>query len=147
MRIQKKSDLTREILINYLIKGICQTSFTKVKDGSNRVIYCTLDANLIPTKFQNSVEKVITEQYVDDPDILPIWDVVEGKWKSFRISKMVYFLTHEELFDENEEGHSTKSNTGEILKEKKEKVIKEFRTRVEELKEKAKKTKEKLSGE
>lgn len=146
MRIQKKSDLTREILIKLLQEGICQISFTKVKDGTNRVIYCTLNSGFIPTKFEKAINKLMSANSVDDPDILPIWDVTEGKWKSFRITKLVYFLTHDELFDENKEGHNTSSNIVDRITENKQKLYEEFRKRVAELKEKALAAKNNING-
>lgn len=145
MRIQNPRSLDRELLINFLVKGICQVSFIKVKDGSNRAIYCTLDYGFIPKQFERSLEKVITQQPAD-PDIMPIWDVVEGKWKSFRISKMNFFITSDELEDENKVGHSSKSQLADLLKKRREVAIAKFEETVQDLKEKAKEAKNNING-
>lgn len=145
MRIQNPRSLDRELLINFLVKGICQVSFIKVKDGSNRAIYCTLDYGFIPKQFEQSLEKLIKQQPAD-PDIMPIWDVVEGKWKSFRISKMNFFITSDELQDENKVGHSSKSQLADLLKKRREVAIAKFEETVQDLKEKAKEAKNIING-
>lgn len=145
MRIHNTLGVSRQTLIDELLKGICQVSFTKVKDGSNRVIYCTLNLLHIPAKYEKSVEKIISQQPVDD-DILPIWDITEGKWKSFRISKMSLFVTSDELEKENRTGHNVITKNSEILKERKEKAIQEFKQRIENLKKKAKEVTDRMKG-
>jgi hypothetical protein len=135
VRINNPSALPREVLIKYLVEGICQTSFVKVKDGSTRVLYCTLHFSMIPTKFSKSLEKILN-QNPPDPDILPVWDVAEGKWKSFRISKMVLMLTSDELKKENIKGFSVLSSSVERIKEAQKKSIERFEIKKEELKNK-----------
>jgi len=127
------------------MEGICQVSFIKVKDGSNRVIYCTLNYGFIPKQYENSINKILGET-PPDVDILPIWDITEGKWKSFRISKMNFFVTSDELEKENKSGHSSKTNINKILKERKDKQNEEFLERVDKLKEKAQEAKENINN-
>lgn len=145
MRIQNPRSLDRELLINFLVKGICQVSFIKVKDGTNRAIYCTLNYSFIPKQFEQSLEKVIKDQPAD-PDIMPIWDVVDGKWKSFRISKLNFFINSDELESENKSGHAVNSNFSELLKKRREDAIAKFENTVEDLKEKAKEAKKNING-
>ena len=145
MRIQNPKNLDRESLINFLIKGICQVSFIKVKDGSSRAIYCTLNYGFIPKQYEKSLDNLLKNQ-PDDPDIMPIWDVVDGKWKSFRMSKMNFFVTSDDLIDENSSGHNTASQLAEILKKQKQEAISEFNTRVQDLKDKAAEAKKKING-
>lgn len=145
MRIQNPRSLDRELLINFLTKGICQVSFIKVKDGTSRAIYCTLDYGFIPKQFEKSLENIMTKE-PPDPDIMPIWDVVDGKWKSFRISKMNFFITAEELMKENKSGHGTRSDVSELLKKRREDAIAKFQDTVESLKEKAKEAKKNVNG-
>ena len=127
------------------MEGICQVSFIKVKDGSNRVIFCTLNFGFIPKQFEKSINKLLTE-IPPDADIMPIWDITEGKWKSFRISKMHYFITSDEFKDENKAGQSTDSNIGKTLKQRKDKEAKEFEKRIKDLKQKAQEAKENING-
>lgn len=89
-----KGNATRELLIKHLIEGICKITFVKV-DGSVRNAYCTLHENLIPTKFVKSIEKIFLPDARQE--ILPYWDVVQGKWKSFYIEKLELFITADEL--------------------------------------------------
>jgi len=91
--IFQQNDITRQILLKYLVEGTCQVSFTKVKDNSNRILLCTLNPNTIPTKYSESIGKVLEPTL--DEDLLPVWEVSEGKWKSFRISKVNMFRTEE----------------------------------------------------
>ena len=146
MRIQNTLGIGREEIIKFLVEGICQVSFIKVKDGSNRAIYCTLNSGFIPKQFENSITNLFKTQ-PNDPDIMPIWDVVEGKWKSFRISKMNFFLTSEEFLDENKQGHSVPSQIRSLLEKRKNLEIDKFTKRVQDLKEKAKEARKTINGE
>lgn len=77
-----------------MIEGICKVTFVKV-DGSVRNAYCTLHENLIPIQFNKSIEKIFLPDARQE--ILPYWDVVQGKWKSFYIEKLELFITADEL--------------------------------------------------
>ena len=133
------------MLLKHLTEGICQISFTKVKDNSNRVIYCTLHKSFIPTKFAPAVDKIFTEKNLD-LDIMPIWDIAEGKWKSFRISNSVYFITSDEIMKENKIAQNTASKLAEQTETKKNEIIEEFRKRVEELKRQAQEARNNING-
>lgn len=146
MRIQNNNQVDRITLLKEMLKGICQVSFIKVKDASNRVIYCTLNAGFIPTQFEKSIEKIFSQQPAD-PDIIPIWDVTEGKWKSFRLSKMNFFLTSDELQSENKIGHATKTQLADTLKQRKQEAQERFQQRVQDLKNKAKQASQNINGE
>jgi len=50
---------------------------------------------LLPPKYTETIEKILAPAV--DEDLLPVWDINEGKWKSFRISKIQAFSTTEEL--------------------------------------------------
>jgi hypothetical protein len=127
------------------VKGICQVSFTKVKDNTNRTIYCTLEKGLIPSRFDKSVDTIFSDPTADS-DLLPIWDVAEGKWKSFRISKLVLFITSDELIKENAKAHSGASKIVEQMDEQKKKLLEDFRQRVADLKEKALQARNNING-
>jgi len=146
MRIQSQTGTRREDLLKYLMEGICQVSFIKVKDGSYRAIYCTLNLGFIPKQFENSVKNTL-DKIPEDSDLVPIWDVSEGKWKSFRISKMNYFLTSDELVSENKVGHNTFSRSKQLLEERKQKELQKFTERVEKLREQAEDARKTINGE
>jgi hypothetical protein len=100
---------------------------------------------MIPNKFAKAVEKIFKSE-TDDVDILPIWDVAEGKWKSFRISKSVFFITADELIKENAVAHNHASKSAEQTEAQKKKILEEFRKRVEELKRQAQQAKNNING-
>lgn len=145
MRIQHQNEIDRQSLVSFLLKGICQVSFIKVKDGSNRVIYCTLNYGFIPKNFETSIDKTISGSGFD-PDIIPIWDVMEQKWKSFRLSKMNLFVTSDELVEENKNKPTTHNELITTLNKRKQDVYGKFRERVERLKEEAKQAKNNING-
>ena len=145
MRIQNPKILGREVILKYLSEGICEVSFVKVKDGTNRDLLCTLHPSLIPTQFTKSVQKIF-QGSSPDPDIVPIWAVAEGEWRSFRISKLNLFLTSDELVKENEEGQSTESKVGNELTQERDRIVKEFKQRVANLKEKARREQQNING-
>lgn len=145
MRIQNPRNLSREAILKYLSEGICEVSFIKVKDGTNRDLLCTLHSGLIPTQFEKSLHKIF-QGSSPDPDIVPIWAVAEGEWRSFRISKLNLFLTSDELTKENEEGQSTESKLGNELIQQRDRIVKEFKQRVANLKEKARREQQNING-
>jgi hypothetical protein len=91
----RQNDIRRPILQKYLLEGICKVVFEKVKDSSSRTLICTLKPELLPPKYTETIEKILAPAV--DEDLLPVWDINEGKWKSFRISKIQAFSTTEEL--------------------------------------------------
>ena len=132
-------------MVQSLVKGICQVSFNKVKDNTTRSIYCTLEKGLIPSRFDKSIDKIFSDPSAD-ADLLPIWDVAEGKWKSFRISKLIFFITPDELIKENTQAHNKVSTISQEMEERKKKLIEDFRARVAELKEKALAARNNING-
>ena len=77
---------------------------------------------------------------------MPIWDIAEGKWKSFRISNSVYFITSDEIMKENKIAQNTASKLAEQTETKKNEIIEEFRKRVEELKRQAQEARNNING-
>jgi hypothetical protein len=67
-----------------LNEGIATITFTKA-DGTERVMKCTLDRNLVPPQEKKSEVKRISEQIRSvSPDVLPVYDVEAQGWRSFR---------------------------------------------------------------
>jgi len=90
-----KRNASRTILIEELSKGICKVFFRKMTNGRFRSIFGTLKPSLIPGKYQNTIMEVHKAQ--DDPNLLPFFDIKEGKWKSFYINNILSFHTEEEI--------------------------------------------------
>lgn len=72
--------------------------------------------------------------------------MAEGKWKSFRLSRITLFVTADELVTENNKAHSTKSETVEYQEKTKNELAEKFKQRVEDLKKQAQEIKNKING-
>lgn len=64
--------------------NICEVTFTKVSDGSTRVMRCTLNAGLLE---KNGIEGGTTARK-PNPNILSVFDIDENDWRSFRIANV-----------------------------------------------------------
>lgn len=145
MKYRKPQDLDRQTLLKHLTEGICQVTFNKVKDNTSRTIYCTLEPGFLPAKYEESIGKIFSDTTTDQ-DIFPIWDMAEGKWKSFRLSRITLFVTADELVTENNKAHSAKSDTVEYQEKVKNELAEKFKQRVEDLKKQAQEIKNKING-
>ncbi len=142
--IFQQNDITRQILLKFLAEGMCQVSFTKVKDNSNRILLCTLNPDTIPAKYSDATVKVF--QSTSDEDLLPVWDLSEGKWKSFRISKVNIFRTEDELLKPDSSGPDLDSKQKKLIEERKKKALKNSQDKVSSLKEQAQRSKDNLQA-
>lgn len=140
--IFQEKNINRQLLLKYLVEGTCQVSFTKVKDNTNRVLLCTLNPNTLPAKFIKAAETALKPS--EDEDLLPVWDVIDNKWKSFRISKVNSFRTPDELTKQDKSGQDIDSKQSQELKARKEKAKKRFEERVQKQKEEAEQSKKNL---
>jgi len=127
-----KENLNRKTIIDFLKKNKCKVTFNKVKDNTSRTILGSLNPSDLPEKFNLSLDKLFKEDPYDS-DVVPIWDVVEGAWKSFRISKIITFNVVDDELDKKE-GHRQKSNQQKVMEEKKQKAKEKFAERIEQTK-------------
>ena len=156
--IFQQNDITRQILLKFLTEGICQVAFSKMKDNSNRFLLCTLNPKDIPSKYSSSITKIIdpsanlTNPPIDE-DLLAVWDISDGKWKSFRISRAFVFKTEDELLQHGKNDEKLTSKQKQIIEQRKRKKLleekrknkkKSFQDKVEELKEQAKESRDNL---
>ena len=78
-------------LVSHLKYGPVTVTFTK-KDGSERVMNCTLNEELIPKVVETAPASNLEEILKDMPkkerkvneDILPVYDLDAKSWRSFR---------------------------------------------------------------
>jgi hypothetical protein len=91
----KGKEITRKALIDQLSKGFCKIQFRKATNGRFRSVFGTLNMKNVPAKHMQGVEKTISGG--DDPNLLPVFDMVAGDWKSFYISNVLYVTTEDEL--------------------------------------------------
>ena len=123
-----RQNIDRNILLEILSKGKCNVTFVKL-DNSTRKMLCTLNSDLLPGKYTKYPEKI--SRSAEDPDLLPVWDVERGDWRSFRISNT---LSVETIEEKTKEGHSVSSNDASNKDKKKKNAKKTFQERVLEQK-------------
>lgn len=76
--------MEKNVLIEQLSKGVVTISFTK-KDGTERVMNCTRNSNLIPAEFQPKSE---TKSETESGDNIRVFDVEKQGWRSFNFSSV-----------------------------------------------------------
>lgn len=67
-------------LIGHLLYGPTTVTFTK-KDGTERIMKCTLKKDLISAPIKNEKEDLLD---LIKNTALPVWDIDANTWKSFR---------------------------------------------------------------
>ena len=83
--------MKRDILIKNLQKKVMKITFTKV-NGEERVMDCTLQENIVPpTKYTDRKR---------NEEVLPVWDINKGEWRSFRLDS----VTNIELLEYQDHG-------------------------------------------
>ena len=70
--------MKRETLIKNLKTNVMQITFNKVC-GEERVMHCTLHESKLP---ETSNNKKINDE------VLPVWDIDIGAWRSFRLDSV-----------------------------------------------------------
>ena len=81
-------EINRGTLLDLLSKEeYLKILFKKSTTQTMRTMICTLYGDSIPTSFAKSIEATIKQN--DNLDILPVWDVIKGKWRSFHISNII----------------------------------------------------------
>ena len=78
----KENIIVKEEILEDLHKGICKVTFTK-KDGTERVMKCTLVEDYLPKIEAEKVEKNATSNKRND-EVCAVWDVEKDAWRSFR---------------------------------------------------------------
>jgi len=78
--------LTRDGFRDVLTKSVASVTFTK-KDGTNRVMRCTLKEELLPAVDSDPDKK--TRKQNDES--LSVWDLDKKAWRSFRVDSVTKF--------------------------------------------------------
>lgn len=81
----------RDALLEDLRKNIVEVTFTKV-NGEKRSMRCTLLENYLPDSFKQNLSEQEEEKnfHKTNPDVLAVWDLQNGGWRSFRIDSVEY---------------------------------------------------------
>ena len=103
----KPSDITRDIILTNLSKGVCKVYFRKVTNGRFRSLYCTLKYNALPRDNRKYIEQIFSS-FKNDLDLIPVYDIVDSEWKSFRLSTILQFYTNEDLMKSETEKRKVK---------------------------------------
>jgi hypothetical protein len=78
----------KEQIVSALKSGSCSVTFEK-KDGALRKMKCTLNHQIIPKlEITESKEK---RSRVENPDVLPVYDIEAQGWRSFRWDSLIEF--------------------------------------------------------
>ena len=76
---------TRDGLIDMLRHNVVSVTFTKV-NGDERVMKCTLQANLIPNAPTQNGQLIVEGKNTSNN--ISVWDVKANGWRSFRIANV-----------------------------------------------------------
>jgi len=78
----------KEFYLEALKGGVCTVTFEKV-NGSERVMRCTRDVDVIPTEYHpNGNGKAVSE------NVIAAFDVDKQAWRVFRVDKVKEFVFH-----------------------------------------------------
>lgn len=76
---------TRDGLIDLLRHNVVSVTFTKV-NGEERVMVCTLQANLIPNAPTQNGELIVEGKSASNN--IAVWDINAQGWRSFKIANV-----------------------------------------------------------
>ena len=71
--------MKRDILIKNLQKKTMRITFTKV-NGEERIMDCSLQENLVPETNESNRKQ--------NEEVLPVFDINKGGWRSFRLDSV-----------------------------------------------------------
>lgn len=77
--------MERSDIVSKLQSNQCIVKFTKV-NGESRVMNCTLRPIDLPE--QTDIEETV---YKKSEDVVAVWDLDKGAWRSFRVDSIVEF--------------------------------------------------------
>jgi|19_taG_2_1085344.scaffolds.fasta_scaffold00190_11 hypothetical protein len=83
----------RELLIQILLEHDCNVSFQKA-NGETRIMSCTLN----PAMFENTTIKEENDEVKtrkQNLEVLPVWDLENKGWRSFRLDSLNHFSYHD----------------------------------------------------
>jgi hypothetical protein len=94
--MKKKTINSQKIsYIHELSLGICKILFKKETNGRYRAIFGTLNKDMIPGKYQKTLIDTLKSR--ENSNLVPIFDIKSGEWKSFYIKNVISFSSAEKL--------------------------------------------------
>ena len=95
-----KQDINRENLLQLLMsEEFIKVMFTKSTTNTVRTMLCSLRTEYVPIRFEKSIKATLANK---NEDILPVWDIIKGEWRSFKISSIISVEKASELNRINE---------------------------------------------
>lgn len=85
--------INKQDLTNLLKENVLQVTFTK-KDGTERVMTCTLLKDIVP-KYEKKTEKV---KKINE-NVLSVWDVEKDEFRSFKLDSLLSYSVLEEGYE------------------------------------------------
>lgn len=79
---------TKQELKEVFSKNIVNLTFKKI-DGTERTMKCTLDPKFIPIRGNTTPTKKKTE----NKNVLPVWNIDEQAFRSFRVDSLISYET------------------------------------------------------
>ena len=79
---------TRENILELLQDSIVEVKFTK-KDGTERVLNCTLSKQIVPPPSKDPITQ--TKVRTINEALIVAWDVDKNDWRSFRVDSVISF--------------------------------------------------------
>lgn len=73
-----------------LLKNNTLSILFNKKDGTQRTMLCTLNADLLPVVVKKEGDEVKKEKKQSD-ESLAVWDLEKNAWRSFRIDSIVSY--------------------------------------------------------
>jgi len=82
-RQYEEYETSRKWLVSHLKFGPVTVKFKK-SNGEEREMKCTLNEGIL-LPYQSKTEN--TKKY--NPEVLPVWDIDKGEWRSFRYDSII----------------------------------------------------------
>lgn len=90
----KTDHISAEETIMEMLSGICTVWFVKVTTGTTRRMVCTLQKNTMSSSEYRTRSQVFTPL---QGDRIVVWDVNEGRWKSFYMHTVFKFTRDDSM--------------------------------------------------
>jgi hypothetical protein len=84
---------TKQLLKELLQKKVVQIKFKK-KDGSERLMKCTLLSDIVPV-----YEKKTDRKKKENEDTLAVWDIEKDSFRSFKLDSIISYQALEEGYE------------------------------------------------
>ena len=84
---------TKQLLKELLQKKVVEIKFKK-KDGSERLMKCTLLSDIVPV-----YEKKTDRKKKENEDTLAVWDIEKDSFRSFKVDSVISYQALEEGYE------------------------------------------------